>query len=202
MIGAPAGFVSSDRSYLRPRSHSHNALKNNAMKLKKMVMLAAFACAVSTAAAQELPRKVSNVEVLDLEGKPAKLPHWGEKNLMIFYVDPDRHKQNEEFTEELEQNHRAQGDNLYGFGVMNLKDAPFVPNGMARNMARKRTEKNGATVLADQDRILSTAWQLGDCNNQFVLMIVSKEGELVFLRKGELSEADKEAFYEVIEQYK
>ena len=33
-------------------------------------------------------------------------------------------------------------------------------------------------------------------------MIVSKEGELVFLRKGELSEADKEAFYEVIEQYK
>ena len=56
--------------------------------------------------------------------------------------------------------------------------------------------------LADQNRILSTAWALGDCNNQFVLMIVSKEGELVFLRKGELSDADKEAFYETIEKYK
>ncbi len=68
---------------------------------------------------------------------------------------------------------------------MNLKDAPMVPNSMARNMARKRTAKNGATVLADQDRILSTAWNLGDCNNKFVLMFVTKEGELVFLRKGE-----------------
>ena len=67
----------------------------------------------------------------------------------------------------------------------------MVPNGMARNMAKKRTAKNGATVLADQNRILSTAWALGDCNNQFVLMIVSKEGELVFLRKGELSDATK-----------
>ena len=170
------------------------------MKMKVIGMLAAFTLAA--AAAQELPRKVNNVEVLDLDGNPAKLPHWGEKNLMIFYVDPDRHKQNNDFTVELEENHRAQSDNIFGFGVMNLKDAPMVPNGMARNMAKKRTAKNGALVLADQDRILSKAWELGDCNNQFVLMIVSKEGELVFLRKGVLSEQDKADFYETIEKYK
>lgn len=172
------------------------------MKMKILVMLAAFALSASTAAAQELPRQVSNVEVLDLAGKPVKLPFWGEKNLMIFYVDPDHHKQNQEFTEELEQNHRAEGDNIYGFGIMNLKDAPMVPNGMARNMARKRTEKNGATVLADQNRTVSTTWGLGDCNNKFVLMLVSKEGELVFLRKGILSEQDKADFYEALEKYK
>ena len=74
------------------------------MKMKVIVMLAAFALTASAAAAQELPRKVQNVEVLDLDGKPAKLPHFGEKNLMIFYVDPDRHKQNEDFTIELEKN--------------------------------------------------------------------------------------------------
>ena len=140
------------------------------MKMKVIAMLAAFALTASAVQAQELPRKVQNVEVLDLDGKPVKLPYFGEKNLMIFYVDPDRHKQNEDFTIELEQNHRAESDNIHGFGVMNLKDAPMVPNGMARNM--------------------------------FVLMIVSKEGELVFLRKGELSDADKEAFYETIEKYK
>lgn len=173
------------------------------MKMKLVMMLAAvFTLRASLAPAQELPRKVSNVEVLDLDGNPAGLPHWGEKNLMIFYVDPDRHKQNEDFTLELEENHRASGDNLYGFGVMNLKDAPMIPNGMARSMAKKRTAKNGATVLADQDRILSRTWGLGDCNNQFVLMLVSKEGELVFLRKGLLSEADQEAFYEIVEKYR
>jgi len=172
------------------------------MKMKSILLTALLALCAGSLAAQELPRKVSDVEILDLDGQPARLPHWGEKNLLIFYVDPDRHKQNEDFTIELENSHRASGDNIYGFGVMNLKDAPFVPNGMARSMAKTRTEKNGATVLADQDRILSRAWGLGDCNNQFVLMIVSKEGELVFLRKGELSEADKQAFYEVIDRYR
>lgn len=176
------------------------------MKLKKMMVLATLLMGFGTASAQSeetaLLRKVSNVEVLDLEGKPVTLPYWGEKNLMIFYVDPDHHKQNEDFTIELEQNHRAESDNIYGFGVMNLKDAPMVPNGMARSMARKRTASNGATVLADQTRALSTAWNLGDCNNKFVLMLVTKEGELVFLRKGILSEADKEAFYEALEKYK
>ena len=172
------------------------------MKLRTIVLLTVFAFAASAAVAQERPRKVENVEIKDLNGKPAKLPYFGEKNLMIFYVDPDRHKQNEDFTIELEENHRAQSDRIHGFGVMNLKDAPMVPNGMARNMARKRTEKNGATVLADENRTLSTAWGLGDCNNKFVLLFVTKEGELVFMRKGELSEADKEAFYKVLDQYR
>lgn len=51
-------------------------------------------------------------------------------------------------------------------------------------MARKRTEKNGATVITDPDRTLAQKWGLGDCNNQFVLMIVSKEGELVLHEEG------------------
>lgn len=165
-------------------------------------LLAVAPLCAQTGDAAPVPHKVDNVEVLDLQGKPALLPYWGEKVLMIFYVDPDHHKQNEDFTIELEESHRAESDNIYGFGVMNLKDAPMVPNGMARSMARKRTAKNGATVLADQNRILSRAWQLGDCNNQFVLMLVSKEGELVFLRKGVLSEQDKADFYRMIDQYK
>ena len=192
-----------EKSYLCPRfALVHNKKRKAMKKMKVIAMLTAFALTASLTTAQELPRKVSNIEILDLNGKPAKLPHFGEKNLMIFYVDPDRHKQNNDFTLELERTHRAESENIYGFGIMNLKDAPMIPNGMARNMAKKRTEKNGALVLADQERVLSTAWGLGDCNNQFVLLFVSKEGELVFLRKGELSEEDKQAFYDVIDRYK
>src|SRR5574344_1449463 len=136
------------------------------MKMKLIAVMLVAICATSALQAQTLPRKVSNVEVLNLDGKAVKLPHWGEKNLMIFYVGPDHHKQNNDFTVDLEKNHRAERKNLYGFGVMNLKDAPMVPNGMARSMAKKRTESNHAVVLADQNRVLSTAWWLGDCNNQ------------------------------------
>lgn len=172
------------------------------ISLTALIAMAMTANAAEPTDAAKVPHKVSNVTVNDLSGNPTTLPMWGEKNLMIFYVDPDKHKQNEDFTIELEENHRASGENLYGFGVMNLKDAPMVPNGLARKMAAKRTAQNGATVLADQDRVLSTNWQLGDCNNKFVLMIISKEGELVFLRKGELSDEDKAEFYRVIEKYK
>ena len=176
---------------------------------KCLFLLLACACVCAKADAQNVetkevavPHMVENLELLDLNGEPATLPMWGEKNLLIFYVDPDKHKQNDQFTKDLEENHAASGDNIFGFGIMNLKDAPMVPNGMARSMARKRTEKNGATVLADQDRIVSRKWGLGDCNNKFVLLIVSKEGELVFMKKGELSEADKTEFYEVVKKYR
>lgn len=105
------------------------------MKLKKILTLTVLSLLSGSVVAQTgepaLPRKVSNVEVLDLDGNPATLPYWGQKNLMIFYVDPDHHKQNEEFTIELERSHRADSDKIHGFGVMNLQDAPMVPNGMA-----------------------------------------------------------------------
>ena len=150
----------------------------------------------------KLPKKVKNVKVLDLDGNEASLPYFGEKNLMIFYIDPDKHKQNEAFTVEMEQNHKAEGDNLYGFGIMNLADAPMIPNKIARSMAQKRTEKNGATVLSDQDHVLRDAWGLGDCNNMFVLLVVSKDGELVYCHKGELSRAEIDDFYYFIQSYK
>jgi hypothetical protein len=172
------------------------------MKIQAFVMVASLTLAISTASAQTLPRKVENVQILDLDGNPTKIPHWGEKNLIIFYVDPDRHKQNDDFTLYLEESGRAKSENIFGFGILNLKDAPLVPNGMARNMAKKRTEKSHALVLSDQDRIVSTKWGLGDCNNKFVLMFVTKEGELIFVRKGLLSEQDKEDFFKVVDQYK
>ena len=119
------------------------------MKLKLwLLLLPLLGMSVAVSAQSSLPRKVSDVTLLDLNGDPTQLPYWGEKNLMIFYIDPDHHKQNEDFTTDMEENHRVEGENLFGFGVMNLKDAPMIPNGMARNMARKRTASNGATVLA------------------------------------------------------
>lgn len=153
-----------------------------------------------TLSAQE-KTKLENVELRNLRNEPAMLPWYGEKHILIFYVDPDRHKQNEAFTIEIEENHAAQGDKIEGFGVLNLKDT-MLPKALVRTMARKRTEKNGAIVLADTDGSLVEAWGLGDCNNQFVLMLVSRDGEMLFMRKGELSEADKEEFYRVVKQYR
>ncbi len=148
------------------------------------------------------PKKVSNVTLESLTGESTTLPMWGEKNLLIFYVDPDHPKQNEAFTIEMEEKHLAAGDNIYGFGILNLKDAPMIPNALACKLANNRTKKNGATVLADKDRLLQQAWGLGDCNNSFVMILVSKEGELVYVHKGEYTEEDKVEFFRAIDPYR
>lgn len=174
------------------------------MKFKTLLLIAlAACCAVGASKAQQLPRKVRNVELQDLDGKKTKLPWWGEKNLLIFYVDPDKASQNHDFTVELETTHRAAGPNIEGFGIVNLKDSWYpVPNSTIRAMAKKRTAKNGATILCDPDHWFSSAWRLGDCNDYFVLLLATKEGELVYVHKGEMSESDIEEFYEVLDKYR
>lgn len=164
------------------------------MKLKTLVtiVIAMFAFTLNTDA-QSLPRKVRNVEVQDLDAQKARLPWWGEKNLLIFYVDPEVPKQNHDFITWLEETGRVAGPNIEGFGIVNLKDAVY-PNNMVRKIADARTAKNGATILCDPDHYISSAWRLGDCNNMFVIMLVNKAGELVYIHKGEMSEEEQQRF--------
>ena len=150
---------------------------------------------------QPIPHKVENIELKNLDNKPMRLPFFGERNIIFFYIDPDKHKQNEEFTYEMERRHTATDPNIEGFGVLNLKDT-MLPNALIRMMSRKRTEKNNAIVLADDNRNLARAWGLGDCNNCFVLLVVNKQGELVYCKKGELTKEEQEEFFQFIEAYR
>ena len=164
------------------------------MRLRTLLIIAIAALGLSyTAEAQSLPRKVRNVEVQDLDTNKARLPWWGEKNLLIFYVDPEVPKQNHDFISYIEETGRVQGPNIEGFGIVNLKDAAY-PNSLVRKIADARTAKNGATILCDPDHYISSAWRLGDCNNMFVIMLINKAGELVYYHKGEMDEAEQQRF--------
>ena len=170
------------------------------MKLRTLLLLTfALVGFALSAEAQALPRKVRNVEVQDLDAKKARLPWWGEKNLLIFYVDPEVPKQNHEFITYIEETGRVQGPNIEGFGSVNLKDAIY-PNDVVRKISDARTAKNGATILCDPDHNISSAWRLGDCNNMFVIMLVNKAGELVYVHKGEMNEAEQQKFIEAAEK--
>lgn len=176
------------------------------MKIRKIFLLLAAMFVASAVEAQELsqPRKVENLTINDINGNPTTLPQFGEKNLLIFYVDPDSYLKggaNKKLSDELEENGRAAGPAMRGFGVMNFPDTG-LPKNMVRNMARKRAAKNGATILDDDQQLLKKEWGLGDCNNKFVIMIVSKEGELVYCAKDDLDEAGIEAFYKFVDKYR
>jgi hypothetical protein len=159
------------------------------------------------AEAQVLHQKVENVTLKDLSGEAVELPYFGEKNLFIFYIDPDTALSsfgghaNYKFSDEIEKRKVSSGPNLFGFGILNIGDTG-LPKKIVRNQARKRTANNGGLVLEDPDNTLSRAWGLGDCNGKYVFIVVSKEGEIVHFQKEKVTEADKEALYETLAKYK
>ena len=151
-----------------------------------------------------LPRKVENVTIKDLYGNYTTLPHYGEKNLLIFYVDPDAYlamNKNNKFAEELEENSRAAGPEIYGFGILNFPDT-WLPKNFLRKICRKRVERNGATIIEDHDHTFKNAFGLGDCDKTFMILIVTKEGNLEYVLKEEVDEAGKELFYSIIDKYR
>ena len=187
-----------------------------AKKFFKLLMLLLLCANVQMAFAQskyavdkspnllKVGEKVENLVIKDLHGNPAVLPYWGKKNVLIFYVDPDAYlngNNTADFAAVIEKNKRAAGPAIEGFGVLDFPDTA-LPKSILRKICAKRTEKNGAIVLADTDRTLAEAWGLGDCNNQFVLMLVSREGEMLFMSKGEITEEQKAEFYRVVTKYR
>lgn len=176
------------------------------MKIKNLLVLvvALFIGVAVKAQEPSLPRKVENLTIMDINGKPSQLPQFGEKNLLIFYVDPDSYLKggaNKKLSDELEENGRAMGTAIRGFGIMNFPDTK-LPKNFVRSMARKRAAKNGATILDDDQELLKKGWNLGDCDGKFVIMIVSKDGELVYCAKDDLDEAGIANFYKVVDKYR
>ncbi len=149
----------------------------------------------------KLPAHVNNVTLTDLDKELTGFADYGKKHLMIFYVDPDAHKQNAAFQAEIEADEDLRSPNIQAYAVLNLKDTA-LPNGIVRSMAEKRTKGKPSINLADDGRKLSTAWGLGNCNNKFCLLFVTREGELVYFRAGEFTAQDKADFYDTVAKYK
>jgi hypothetical protein len=170
-----------------------------------IVILAALLFSVAAAAQQtqgpRLPVKVPDVTLTDLDRHPTGFSEYGRKHLMIFYVDPDAHRQNREFQAELEARQpELYSPGIQSYAVLNLADT-ILPNGLVRSIAERRTRGQPSISLADADGKLRDAWGLGDCNGKFCLLFVTCEGELVYFRSGVFTERDKADFYDTVAKY-
>ncbi|PWJ40159.1 YtfJ family protein [Sediminitomix flava] len=151
----------------------------------------------------EVGDKIENVKIRDSKDKPVDIPFFGEKVLMVYYSDPDKPSRNSFLTERMKEE-ELNGEDFYGFGIVNLKDAPFFPNGVVRFMIRQEEKKNAkhnVKIYTDPDHILKKAWNLGDVNDQFAIIVVSKEGEVLFYQEEELSEPQTERFITWLKGY-
>ena len=130
--------------------------------------------------------------VRDANDKPATLPDFGSKVVMILYTDPNVADQNDPFADKVKAA-ALPSEHYKSIGIANMKDAPMKPNWIIRKIVRDKVEKYGVTILTDPDRLLINQWGLGDCNNQSVVLIVGKDKKLHFFEKGQLSSEKSQA---------
>lgn len=133
--------------------------------------------------------KIEKVNIRDLNNDDAVTPGIGEKVTLIFYPDPDKPSQNEYFIEEVKK-WVFPDDEYMAYGIVNLADSPY-PNSIIRFMTRqvrKRSKQEAdALILTDPKRFIQDAWNTGDCNNTFPILLVDDDGTVLFWKAGELT---------------
>lgn len=169
------------------------------MKQKFIIISLLLLLCVTTPIVAQEGRSVQNVDIVDINNRSTKIPNFGSKNLIIFYVDPDRVGQNDDFVREIKDKTNLKSGKFAGVNIMNIKDAPMAPNAVAYKMAQKRAEASGTPFLIDRDGTLSSTWRLGDCDNLSTIMIINTKGEIKFISKGKITESNKAKFYRVVE---
>jgi predicted transcriptional regulator len=125
-------------------------------------------------------------ELRDAKDQPAMIPGFGEKVLLLLYTDPDVADQNDTFADsvkaaDLDHSH------FQSVGIANMEDAPAKPNWIIRAIVRGKIKKYNTSILTDPKRLLIHAWDLGDCNNKSVVLIVGKDKKLAYFKKGALA---------------
>ena len=159
----------------------------------------------------ENPYHVVNPTIVTLTNDTSDLPDYGSRHMFLFYVDPESYV-TESANRALEKELKADGamgfegrtysPKIQGYAVLNLADTK-LPSGLVRTVVRMVLGKNVPSLnYADNDHSLRNAWKLPDVNNKFVLMFITKDGDLVFYRESPMSPEDKELMYQTIALYR
>lgn len=153
------------------------------------------------------PYHVCNPSVVTFSNQPTKLPDYGKRCMFIFYVDPDGYFDNRSLEKELKQDGKkgwegkTYSPKIKGYGILNLADTK-LSSSFIRGLAKMVLANAPSVNLADNDHSLRDAWKLPNVNNKFVIMLVTKEGDMVFYREGPLSESDKKTMYDTMQKYR
>lgn len=147
-----------------------------------VLIIVALCLGVAVAYALTVGQTVQNVELRDAENNPMMIPALGTKVVSLFYNDADAADLNDPLADGLKAKNFPK-DKYEGFGIANLKDSK-APNWLIRRIIQGKIKKYNTTILTDPDLILAKAWDLGDCNNTSVVIIIGKDMKVKYVYKG------------------
>lgn len=135
--------------------------------------------------AASVGQALNNVQLFDSNNNPGKwIPDLGKKVVTVFYSDPDN-LYNEPVREALKAENLDKSK-YRGMGVVNLDDT-WKPNSLVRTMIRKKEAKFKSVILTDPSHILQKAWNLGNCNDKDVIIVIGKDRVVRYISNSRVS---------------
>lgn len=174
--------------------------------IKRSLVALTLSCALLPSLAQA-DAKVGDVldppTLRDANDKPAQIPDFGKKVLLILYTDPGVADITDKFAD------RCKALNLpeqyfRSLGVANMKDAPGLANWLIRMVVRSKQKKYNVTILTDPELFLKQAWHLGDTDDKSVVLLIDANRKLRYLhtnkkKKDELVGAEQDEAVKLVQ---
>jgi predicted transcriptional regulator len=145
--------------------------------------IAIISISTALAMAAAVGQIVSTVQIMDAYKKPVSIPNIGAKVVAVFYNDYEGADVNDPCADVL-KNARLDEKTFYSCGIANLKDNPmWLADGIVRLVVKGKVEKYKTDIFLDKNHALKNAWNLGDCNNGSVTIVIGRDRKIKYLQK-------------------
>ncbi len=105
----------------------------------------------------------------------------------VFYVDPDESDLNDKMVKALETLDNPEGS-YKSYAIINM-DATWLPNvAIASKLKSTQKDHPDTIYVKDMEKILAKKWGLTD--DTYDVLVIAKDGKVVFSKDGQLSESD------------
>ena len=123
---------------------------------------------------------VQSVILKNANDKNIAIPNIGKQVVVIFYTDPDSKDVNEPLSNAIKAKNYTK-EKYSSIGVGNCADT-WLPNSAVRLGARqKEKEYPNSVILLDFDHVLLKSWNLNDCNDKGVIIIIGKDQKIKYI---------------------
>jgi hypothetical protein len=140
----------------------------------------AFAVGVGSVNAASVGQDLSNPQLKDANDKPATIPDFGTHVITLTYANVKAGDYGDPMNDATKA--RKYDKSVYrGLGVANLKDS-WQPNSLIRSKVRDKIEQYKSVILTDDDHLLAKAWNLGNCKDKSVFVLIGKDKKIKYIR--------------------
>ncbi len=157
-------------------------LKKSSFKLSiaSLALVVAISAGIKLYAAY-VGQAVTGLQIIDVYDNPKVMPYFGQKVISIMYTDPDVKDVNDPLSDAMDAK-KYDKTKLCAMGIANCKDT-WIPNAGIRMKAKqKQNQFPDSVILLDENKTLSGAWQLGNCDGAGVVIIIGKDKKIKYIK--------------------